>query len=182
MKDLNLLLQHRMLEATLIKRIPEDTLQLNDELILAVINQQKTLTQQQAKSLINSPLTILRFKHLYNTQQATVWIGSEGLLLAAASKNEISSLSTTDQLWALHFLPIEQNLFNVILKCQADDSLLDKLIESEQKIQITDHKGNHIFQGVLDDEGELEAKWPFQLSPRHYFQEIGEGFRVTPQN
>lgn len=181
--DLNTTLNHRLLESALLTRVPNDSLQLDDETLLAAINKQSRLTTQQAKKLLNSPLSILRFRHLYQAQQVQqqAWSGSKGLLLAAASEQDVSLLSTSDHLWNLHFLPLQQGAVNMVLKCQAGDEWVDQLVDAEQIIEVRDNKGHLICEGELDDAGELEAKWPFTLSPRQYFQDIGEGFVVRPK-
>ncbi len=153
---------------------------LDDKTLRTAIAHEKPLTTAECEQLLDSPLTLRRFKMLDAEQRNSVagWHSSNGLLLAAESEQPLPSLSTVDGLWQLHFLLGRGDELRVTLKCVGDDSLLNSLVESERVIDALDCAGNLICSGVLDDEGELDARWTFEELPREYFQQVGGRFQV----
>lgn len=171
----------RLAEAALLAPKAGDRLVLDDDSLRAAIERRRPLSETQKQQLLDSPMTLRRFKRLAQQIQNAVagWEGSQGLLLAAAGNDDLQSLSTEDGKWELHFMPGRQQEIRLVLKC-LDDVLLAALLQQQREIQARDSGGNILCQGTLDDDGELDTRWPFDLPPREHFQLVGGRFVVGP--
>lgn len=178
-KDLNI----RLMEAVLLERKAGDQLVLDDNSLKAAIEGDQPLTKSQVAELVNSPLTLRRFKHLVAELQQAVagWSGSDGLLLAAAGENnELEAIDSEDKMWTLHFQPGRRGELEITLKLHDNEKLLDELIASERAVEVVDVEQNTLCSGALDDNGEVTSKWTMDETPRDHFMRIGGRFVVRP--
>ncbi|MFD2367201.1 hypothetical protein [Pseudoduganella sp. GCM10020061] len=179
----DLKLRERLL---LSRRVEGDTLVLPDEVLAASIAGTRTLTEAERALLAGSPLTLRRFRQLSIDARARCtaandaqWRGSEGLLRAAASTDELARLSTDDGYWTLHFAQ-QGGRRQAILQVAADAPFAARLLASRAPVRVLDGNGTLVLEGILDADGECEAPWPFADAPAAHFQDAGARFSVSP--
>lgn len=176
-------IKSKLMEAVLLERKAGDQLVLDDHVLKGAIQGERPLTKSQAAQLANSPLTLMRFKHLVveHEQAVSGWNGSSGILLAAAGEDkELDAIDSEDKMWSLYFLPGQAGLLEVTLKLHGNEKLLDELIESERAVEVVDAEKRVLCSGQLDDSGELTAPWKLEERPRQHFMRIGGRFVVRP--
>lgn len=170
-------LHHHMLLA---RRVEGDRLMLSDATMIDALDGATPLTRPQLAALEQSPLTLRRFRHLaLERRAADAWIGSDGMLRAAADGERLAALATDDGCWTLHFAgdgPTSQ----VILALAADAPFAKLLMLEQPLLRVRDGSGATVLQGRLDADGECERAWPFAAAPGQHFQLHGGRFAVEP--
>lgn len=175
-------LDERMLREQLMlgRRIEGDHLTLTDAAMRDALEGSRPLTRAERSALEASPLTLRRFRQLaLERRTAEAWLGSTGLLRAAASTGPMAGLSTDDGCWTLHF--VEQGAtWQVILALAADAPFAARLMREAPLLRVRDGAGAVLLQGHLDADGECEGAWPFATDPAPHFQRHGGGFAIEP--
>ncbi len=169
-----------------------DWLVLDDDTLRAAVDNTRPLTRNEWNSLINSPLTLKRLRHIIgqakaktlksvNASNDDLWLGSEGFLRAAAGRGgEIPTLHSEDGMWTLMFLQ-GPSAIRMLLKLDRDTPLARQIMDSKTEVAVKDGTGQVLMQGHVDEEGELEADWPFSnAAPYAHFQASGGRFQVQP--
>jgi hypothetical protein len=166
-----------------------DRLMLADDTMLAALDGVRALTPNERQALSASPLTLRRFRQLSLERHAAaqppmaandpVWLGSSGMLRAAATAVELESLVTDDNCWTLHFLR-QDGGWQVILGLSADAPFAARLLSEQPLLRVIDGGGAIVLQGRLDVDGECERTWPFATAPAPHFQLYGASFAVEP--
>jgi hypothetical protein len=167
----------------LLRPVEGDRLMLADAVLTAALDGSRPLTANERAALAQSPLTLRRFRHLATDRQSAVtqeWCGSAGMLRAAAA-GELTTLSTDDNYWTLHFVP-NDGACQVILKLAADAPFAARLMREQPMLRVLDGGGAIILQGRLDADGECESSWPFSTPPAPHFQQFDAAFIVEPVN
>lgn len=174
-KKLDLKLQQSLL---LWRPRQDDKLQLSDTVLRAALEGSRPLSAAQAMQLQASPITLRRFRQLsacYRREQAH-WRGSSGIVLAADSATPSDAiLHSLDQFWQLQLLFLEDH-WQVILRMRPSAPFAAML--QQQKVEVCDGAGQVILQGLLDQDGELEGRWPFSSAPLAHFKQAGGNFHV----
>lgn len=162
------------------RRIEGDSLMLSDATMREALEGTRPLTRAERTSLEESPLTLRRFRHLaLERRAAEAWLGSTGMLRAAASAGPLSALSTDDGCWSLHFVE-DGAKWQVILALAADAPFAARLMRNPPLLRVRDGAGAIVLQGHLDADGECEGAWPFISDPAPHFQRLGGGFAIEP--
>ena len=162
------------------RRVEGDRLMLTDAVIRAALDGDRPLTRAERMALEASPLTLRRFRHLaLERRAAEAWLGSSGMLRAAASAPPVTGLSTDDGCWTLHFVE-DGERWQVILALAADAPFAARLMRDPPLLRVRDGAGAVILQGHLDADGECEGAWPFAIDPAPHFQRHGGGFAIEP--
>lgn len=169
-----------------------DWLVLDDTTLRAALDKTQALTRNEWNALMASPLTLRRLRHLVQERKSTMlqtpaanddhWSGSQGLLLAAGSNAEIPPpIATSDEALTLLFHRGATDI-RMVLKLDLDASFARGLLEHQTELVVTDGAGNVLMQGVMDENGELEAAWPFPgVTPYAYLKSTGGTFNVAPR-
>lgn len=168
------------------RRVEGDRLMLADAIISAALDGSRPLTANERDALVQSPLTMRRFRHLAIERAGEApasagrdWQGSTGMLRAASTDTALAELVSDDNHWALHFLARDVG-WQVILKLAADAPFAAGLMREQPLLRVVDGRGAIILQGRLDSDGECESAWPFGLAPAPHFQRSGASFSVEP--
>lgn len=171
-----------LLERILLNQVrAEDRLELSDATLRAAIQGERRLTVEEANLLLVSPLTLRRFRFLSDQRRALGgWLGSEGLLLAAAGGLDQPAMATEDGCWNLVFLPGVGGSLRVTLKYVGSGDLAERLAAAGTGVVVVDAKGLPLLWGELDEDGELEAPWLLEPAPREHFLATGGRFSVRP--
>lgn len=154
-----------------------DRLMLADDIIGAALDGSRALTAGERAALIQSPLTMRRFRQLAIERQA--WSGSHGMLRAAATSDVLTELVSDDGCWSLHFVEHEGR-WQVILKLGAEAPIAARLMREQPMLRVVDGGGAIILQGRLDNDGEYECAWSFASGPAEHLQQHGAAFTVEP--
>jgi hypothetical protein len=192
--DITLPLERKLTQHLLLDRaVPGDRLMLADSTLLAALDGSRPLTRGEREALQQSPLTLRRFRRLSQQSRASAassaanddaWLGSSGMLRAAAGTAALQELVTDDRCWTLHFLPQQgpgaAPAWQVILKLADGAPFAPRLIREQALISVVDGGGAIILQGRLDADGECEHAWPFTQAPAPHFHQCGAGFSVMP--
>lgn len=185
---MNTLSRHdrRLLERILLDSDrPGDRLELSDAVLRAAIQGERRLTAQEVERLWVSPLTLRRFRFLSGEIRTASalggWTGSRGLLLAAEGGDDPPSITTEDGCWTLCFLPGMGGKLRIIMKYTGAGDLAALMAAAGRGVSVRDGEGQVLLRGALDEDGELEAPWPLELSPRDHFRAIGGRFAVVPE-
>ncbi len=164
----------------------DDRLMLEDQVLLAALDGSRPLDPDQRILLQQSPITLLRFRHLAQQARARKnggaanddnWQQSGGLLRAADSGALVLSLRTDDHYWSLDFVP-EDNGWQLVLCLDENAPFASQLLDSEHCVRVVDGKQQVLLQGQLDADGECEARWPMPQEPVRHLQQAGAQFRV----
>lgn len=162
------------------RRVEGDRLMLTDAVIRDALDGNRPLTRAERSALEASPLTLRRFRHLaLESRAAEAWLGSTGMLRAAASDEPLGGISTDDGCWTLHFVE-EGAKWQVILALAADAPFAARLMRDPPLLRVCDGAGAVVLQGHLDSDGECEGAWPFPSDPAPHFQRHGGGFAIEP--
>jgi len=188
-KDAEASFDARLRERLLLARpAPGDRLMLADATLLAALDGSRPFTPNERTALQQSPLTLRRFRHLALERRAQsvpvaandpVWLGSAGMLRAAASASALEQMVTDDGCWTLHFLHADGG-WQVVLALSADAPFATRLLREQPMLRVVDGGGAIILQGRLDADGECERAWPFDGDPAAHFQMHGASFMVEP--
>jgi hypothetical protein len=137
------------------------------------------LRPAERAALQASPLTTRRLRTLALERRAAAdaWQGSAGMLRAADSAQALSELATDDGYWRLHFVASGESR-RVILQLMADAPFAARLLREAVLLRVVDGAGAELLAGRLDQDGELEADWPFDDDPAAHFQRHGAAFGV----
>lgn len=108
------------------------------------------------------------------------WAGSMGMLRAAAGMAELDELVTDDGCWALHFVPEAGRGWQLVLKLEPAAPFAARLLRERPLLRVVDGGGAILLQGRLDEDGECERPWPFELAPMAHFQLYGATFAIEP--
>jgi hypothetical protein len=154
-----------------------DRLMLADDIIGAALDGTRALTAGERAALVQSPLTMRRFRQLALDRQA--WSGSHGMLRAAATSDAVMALVSDDGCWSLHFIE-QDGRWQVILKLDAEAPIATRLMREHPMLRVVDGGGAIILQGRLDSDGECECAWPFASEPAEHLQQHGASFAVEP--
>ncbi|MDB5961759.1 MAG: hypothetical protein JWP59_3053 [Massilia sp.] len=160
------------------RRVEGDHLVLADATLRAAIDGSRPLAIAERAALQASPLTLRRFRELAREGQATGWRASSGLLRAADSGAGLSTLSTDDGHWTLHFIGVPGH-WQVVLQLDAGAPFAAQLLGTGAVLVARDGAGATIVQGVLDGDGECEQAWAFASDPAPHFQRHGAAFTVS---
>jgi hypothetical protein len=161
-------------------RVEGDRLVLADAVLRAALDGSRPLRPAERAALQASPLTTRRLRTLALARRAAAneaWQGSAGMLRAADSAQALSELATDDGYWRLHFVGAGQNR-RVILQLMPDAPFAARLLREAVLLRVLDGAGAELLAGRLDQDGELEAGWPFDDDPAAHFQRHGAGFGV----
>ena len=162
------------------RRVEGDRLMLTDAAIREALEGNRPLTRAEREALEASPLTLRRFRHLaLERRAAEAWLGSSGMLRAAASAGPLTGLATDDGCWTLHFVE-DGERWQVILALAADAPFAARLMRDPPLLRVRDGAGAVVLQGHLDADGECEGAWPFASDPAPHFQRHGGGFAIEP--
>jgi hypothetical protein len=171
---------------------------LADATMFAALDGSRPLSAGERRALESSPLTIRRFRVLALQRRTAMpaaandaqWIGSSGMLRAAASGGPatIARLDTDDGCWTLDFIEDHRGTaasrgkggWQVIVKLAPDAPFARRLLAEQTMLRVVDGTGAVIMQGRLDADGECEGRWPFESAPGAHFQSRGAGFTVEP--
>jgi hypothetical protein len=129
-----------------------------------------------------SPLTTRRLRTLAlqlprRAAANDAWQGSSGMLRAADSGQDVFELATDDGFWRLHFVGLRDGR-RVILQLMPDAPFAPRLLREAPLLRVLDGAGGEVLSGRLDQDGELEADWPFEDLPAAHFQRHGAAFTV----
>lgn len=164
----------------LARRVEGDRLMLTDACMRDALDGIRPLNRAERNALEESPLTLRRFRHLaLERRAAEAWLGSAGMLRAAAGAEALTGLSTDDGCWTLHFVEGGAR-WQVILALAADAPFAARLMRNPPLLRVRDGAGAIVLQGHLDAEGECEGAWPFASDPAPHFQRHGGGFAIEP--
>jgi hypothetical protein len=164
----------------LARRVEGDRLMLTDACMRDALEGIRPLNRGERMALEQSPLTLRRFRHLaLERRAAEAWLGSAGMLRAAASGDPLTGLSTDDGCWTLHFVE-DGARWQVILALAADAPFAARLMRNPPLLRVRDGAGAIVLQGHLDADGECEGAWPFSSDPAPHFQRHGGGFAIEP--
>ena len=165
------------------RRVEGDTLVLPDDVLLASLRGARILTADERARLAQSPLTIRRLRQLAIGMRSAAndasWVGSSGMLRAAATPASLERLETDDGYWSLDFMQ-QDGRWHTVLQIAADAPFAARLLGERAWIRVVDGKGGLVLEGQLDADGECEAAWPFQDAPAAHFQSHGASFTVRP--
>ena len=162
------------------RRVEGDSLLLADATMREALEGRRPLTRAERCALEESPLTLRRFRRLaLERRSAEAWLGSAGMLRAAASAGPVSALTTDDGCWSLHFVEDGAKL-QVILALAAAAPFAARLMRNPPLLRVRDGAGAVVLQGHLDADGECEGAWPFTSDPAPHFQRHGGGFAIEP--
>lgn len=166
------------------RRVEGDRLMLSDTVLGAALDGSRVLTPNERRALEASPLTVRRLRQLALERRnagvgAVAWLGSAGMLRAAASGAPLGRLATDDGHWSLHF--VEQGgAWRVILALAPDAPFAARLMREQPWLRVLDGGGAILLQGQLDSDGECESAWPFDAAPAFHLQQAGARFAVEP--
>ena len=163
--------------ALLARRVDNDHLVLDDATLAAALDGVQPLGAAQAQALLDSPLTLRRFRTLADQRRA-VWQSSHGMLRAADDGAALATLETDDGHWALHFLPADGG-WQVVLKLDPAAPFAASVMGEGALLEVRDGAGAVLLQGGLDRDGECEQAWPFAEAPAPHFQRHGARFAVA---
>jgi len=163
--------------ALLARRVDNDHLVLDDATLAAALDGVQPLGAAQAQALLDSPLTMRRFRTLAE-QRRTSWQASHGMLRAADDGAALATLETDDGHWALHFLPADGG-WQVVLKLDPAAPFAASVMGEGALLEVRDGAGAVLLQGGLDRDGECEQAWPFAEAPSPHFQRHGARFAVA---
>lgn len=162
------------------RRAEGDSLMLTDATMREALEGRRPLTRAERRALEESPLTLRRFRRLaLERRSADAWLGSAGMLRAAASAGPVSALTTDDGCWSLHFVE-DGAKWQVILALAADAPFAAHLMRNPPLLRVRDGAGAIVLQGHLDADGECEGAWPFTSDPAPHFRLNGGGFAIEP--
>lgn len=156
------------------RRVEGDRLMLADGVMQAALDGSRHLTAGERAALMASPLTLRRFRVLSTAGQ---WRASGGMLRAAADGAALSTLTTDDGFWTLHFVGDGANR-RVILALDAAAPFAGRLLREQAPLRVLDGGGAIILQGSLDADAECETAWPFESDPASHFHAFGATFAV----
>lgn len=166
-----------------------DTLVLGDDVLQAAIERTHPLNRSEYAALLNSPLTLRRLHSLVAKMQQqgqaptaandAYWSGSQCILRAADSGATAPSLTTADGWWLLAFLP-SQDGYQMVLKLDKEAPFANHVINAGVELLVCDGQGKVVLTGILDEDGELEARWTFNDQPYAYFVAAGGTITVQP--
>lgn len=180
---------YKVLEQALLGRpASDDRLMLPDAVLLAALDGSRALAPAERRALQASPLTLRRFRHLALERRRAasqaandaIWRGSAGMLRAAASVEALDALTTDDGYWVLHFVEEEDYGWQLILRLDAQAPFAERLLRERPLLRVVDGGGAILLRGRLDDDGECERPWPFELAPMAHFQLYGATFAIEP--
>jgi hypothetical protein len=172
-----------------------DALALGDGALLGVLDGSRTLTEDERQSVVNSPMTLRRFRSLaagweiakqIGNQPAAandaLWVASVCLLKAAYTDGDSSPLITEDGWWKLSIREMPDGWKLVLqLDRQAPFASLFALPDDEAAllptVAVSDGKGIRLLSGSLDEEGRLFGDWLRREEPRTSLLASG-GFKV----
>lgn len=191
--------QHAL--AALMRRYQsDDWLRLSDAVLRAALNGSTPLSRTEWQAVLSSPLTLRRMQMLEaercaaqasgpiaaktaapaaNDQQ---WLRSQGLLRAADSGDETSTLNTEDGWWSLTF-PRTHGGWKMVLRLAHSAPFASLFAANAQATQpghevaVVDGTGRTLLQGMIDDENELYGRWPMTEAPLAVLRAAG-GFQV----
>lgn len=164
----------------------DDRLMLEDQVLLAALDGSRPLDPEQRTLLQQSPITLLRFRHLAlqararkggNAANDDNWQQSGGMLRAADSAAVVLSLRTDDHYWTLDFVP-EDDGWQLVLSLDGNAPFASQLLETENTVRVVDGKQQVLLEGQLDADGECEVRWPMDHEPVRHLQQAGALFRV----
>jgi len=161
------------------RRVEGDRLMLADGVMQAALGGSRHLTAGERAALMASPLTLRRFRVLSAARRhlPAAWRASRGMLRAAADGADLSTLSTDDGFWTLHFVGDGANR-RVILALDAAAPFAGRLVREQTPLRVLDGGGAIILQGSLDADAECETAWPFESDPASHFHAFGATFAV----
>ncbi len=169
----------------LTRRVEGDRLMLADATLRAALDGSRALTAAERTALIDSPLTMRRFRALALERRRAAllandaWSGSHGMLRAASGGQPLAALATDDGHWTLHFLE-QGGAWRVILALASNAPFAARLVREQAMLRVLDGGGAVILQGCLDPDGECESAWPFEDAPDPHFHAFGARFAVEP--
>lgn len=180
-------LERKLRERALLSaRVEDDHLAVPDAVLLAALGGERALSHQERVALLDSPLTLRRFRELSLRARRrpaaandAAWRGSAGLLRAAASAGPLLALHTDDGCWTLDFTRHGDG-WRVILQLSPAAPFAAHLLAARPHLQVRDGGGVLVMQGRLDDDGECEADWPFAAEPPAHLLRAGGAFTVAP--
>lgn len=177
-------METRVLERMFLRPQENDDLVLDDATLLAALENRQPLSREQWQAMMDSPLTLRRFRILAHRRQARLeaandflWSESEGMRLAADSGEEVDVLRTQDGFWSLHFLQ-EAEGWLVVLKLDAAAPYANGLLTQQVKLEAVIGDGVSVLAGQLDASFEVEASWPFAETPLERLRRAGGRFVV----
>ena len=176
-------LQEQLLLA---RRVDGDSLLLTDAVLRGALDGSRALDAGEVILLRQSPLTMRRFRQLSIERRASKaaandaqWLGSAGMLRAAAGTAALAELQTDDGHWRLHFLE-HDGAWRLILLLDAAAPFAPRVLREQPMLRVVDGGGAILLQGRLDADGECESAWPFESAPAPHFQQFGARFAVEP--
>lgn len=181
-------LETRLLERIFLRPKESDDLVLDDAMLLAALEGRHTLSQEQWQAMMNSPITLRRFRILKHRRQVRAeaandiaWSASEGLRLAADTGDEVNVLRTQDGFWSMHFLKEDEaddGGWLVVLKLDVAAPYANDLLTHRPKLEAVIGDGVSVLTGQLDASLEIEAPWPFAETPLERLRRAGGRFVV----
>ena len=184
----------------------DDWLQLSDAVLRAALDGSTPLSRTEWQAVLNSPLTLRRMQMLEAERcaaQATPpipakttapaapattaandgqWQCSQGLLRAADSGAETSTLNTEDGWWSLTF-PRTHGGWKMVLRLAHSAPFASLFapdthaMQAGHEVAVVDGTGRTLLQGMIDDENELYGRWPMTEAPLAVLKAAG-GFQV----
>lgn len=174
----------KLLERVFLRPQENDDLALDDAMLLAALENRQPLSREQWQAMMDSPLTLRRFRILAHRRKARLeaandflWSESEGLRLAADTGDEVEVLRTQDGFWSLHFLK-EAEGWLVVLKLDAVAPYANGLLTQQVRLEAVIGDGVSVLAGQLDASFEIEAPWPFAETPVERLRRAGGRFAV----